>query len=390
MTDYLPENDKPFNDLSVILSAIAYTLKSKGKVKVALLLSKANISLEYIAHDNWNGGTAVWQLCVKTPFQNYIEYTDVERRDLELLIDDVIKSFISDSAYFVSSKFKPLHVADPNWRENINVTEVTKSTNNSSNESDFDSFEKCLKLLTTCATEGGVSNDEYIKLRGDLLGYQNIAHLFPSWLMSCRNLELFWGFIKQHFATYKERRFFIAAEFTEALNALEFGQTVNVKEHRWQTDSSFIVNSPKAKSKIFIVHGHDNEAKQEVARHIESLGIEAIILHEKASSGMTIIEKIEHYAGEADFALILYTACDKGRGATETNVLARNRARQNVVFEHGYLMAKLGRKNVCALVKGVIETPNDISGVVYVSLDAVGAWKADVNKELKSCGYELA
>jgi len=27
------------------------------------------------------------------------------------------------------------------------------------------------------------------------------------------------------------------------------------------------------------------------------------------------------------------------------------RARQNVVFEHGYLMGKIGRKNVCALVK---------------------------------------
>ena len=52
-------------------------------------------------------------------------------------------------------------------------------------------------------------------------------------------------------------------------------------------------------------------------------------------------------------------------------------------------MAKLGRKNVCALVKGQIETPNDISGVVYVSMDQAGAWKNDVNRELKACGYSL-
>jgi predicted nucleotide-binding protein len=65
------------------------------------------------------------------------------------------------------------------------------------------------------------------------------------------------------------------------------------------------------------------------------------------------------------------------------------RARQNVVFEHGYLMAKLGRENVCALVKGDIETPNDISGVVYVGLDSEGAWKSDVSRELVVCGYEL-
>jgi predicted nucleotide-binding protein len=59
------------------------------------------------------------------------------------------------------------------------------------------------------------------------------------------------------------------------------------------------------------------------------------------------------------------------------------------VFEHGYLMAKLGRKNVCALVKDEIETPNDISGVVYAKLDEAGAWKIEVNKELKACGYKL-
>ena len=60
-----------------------------------------------------------------------------------------------------------------------------------------------------------------------------------------------------------------------------------------------------------------------------------------------------------------------------------------MVFEHGYLMAKLGRENVCSLVKGDIETPNDISGVVYVALDPSGAWKSEVAMELKACGYAI-
>ena len=145
----------------------------------------------------------------------------------------------------------------------------------------------------------------------------------------------------------------------------------------------------KDKNKVFIVHGHDNETKQEVARFIESIGLETIILHEQASRSMTIIEKIEHYSSEANFAIVLYTPCDKGRGAKETNVPARNRARQNVVFEHGYLMAKIGRENVCALVKGEIETPSDISGVVYTPLDSNGGWKIELTKELKACGYTV-
>lgn len=139
--------------------------------------------------------------------------------------------------------------------------------------------------------------------------------------------------------------------------------------------------------KVFIVHGRDNEAKQEVARYIESLGLEAIILHEKASNGMTIIEKIEHYAKEASFGIILYTPCDQGRGHHEKE--NKNRARQNVVFEHGYLMAKLGRNRVCALVKGEIETPNDINGVIYVSLDNSDSWKEQIKNELSIAGYDI-
>jgi len=103
----------------------------------------------------------------------------------------------------------------------------------------------------------------------------------------------------------------------------------------------------------------------------------------------TIIEKIEYYSKEADFAIVLYTPCDKGRGVLETKVHARNRARQNVVFEHGYLMAKIGRKNVFALVKGEIEKPSDIDGVVYTPLDSAGRWKLELMRELKACSYEV-
>ncbi|WP_295005541.1 nucleotide-binding protein [Sulfurimonas sp.] len=148
-------------------------------------------------------------------------------------------------------------------------------------------------------------------------------------------------------------------------------------------------NTNKPKNKVFIVHGHDDATKQEVARFIEKIGLESIILHEQASMNKTIIEKIEHYTQEADFAIILYTPCDKGRGALETNIEARDRARQNVVFEHGYLMARIGRKNVCAFVKGNIETPSDIAGIVYTPLDEFGGWKNKLIMELEVCGYAV-
>lgn len=141
-------------------------------------------------------------------------------------------------------------------------------------------------------------------------------------------------------------------------------------------------------NKVFIVHGHDNEAKESVARMLERTGFDAIILHEQASSGKTIIEKIEKYS-EVAFAVVLYTECDLGRDKKLGESNNRFRARQNVVFEHGYLIGRLGRDRVCALVKGEVETPGDISGVVYINMDDKGAWKLELAKEMKSVGLNI-
>jgi predicted nucleotide-binding protein len=139
-------------------------------------------------------------------------------------------------------------------------------------------------------------------------------------------------------------------------------------------------------NKVFIVHGQDDRARLEMSRYVESLGLEAIVLHEQASSGKTIIEKIEAYS-DVGFAVVLYTPCDSGRRSIAS--VERPRARQNVVFEHGYLIGKLGRPRVCALVKGDVETPNDISGIVYISMDDFGGWKEPLKREMKTNGYNL-
>lgn len=154
-----------------------------------------------------------------------------------------------------------------------------------------------------------------------------------------------------------------------------------------KTTASKMTKSVSDKTKVFIVHGQDETAKLDLARFIEKMGFEAIILHEQVSSGKTIIEKIEEFSN-VGFGVVLYTPCDVGaKKGEETNLQAR--ARQNVVFEHGYLIAKLGRRNVCALVKGKIEIPNDISGVVYVPMDDHKAWKVEVAKELRNAGYDV-
>ncbi len=139
-------------------------------------------------------------------------------------------------------------------------------------------------------------------------------------------------------------------------------------------------------SQVFIVHGHDEITKLEMKDFVAELGLEPIILHMQASSSRTIIEKIEYYSN-VGFGIILYTPCDIGVKAGQLN--SRYRARQNVVFEHGFLIGKLGRPRIAAFVKGDVETPNDISGMVYISMDEQGAWKQELIKDLRAAGYQV-
>ncbi|MGK9417200.1 TIR domain-containing protein [Pseudomonas cedrina] len=272
-------------------------------------------------------------------------------------------------------------------------------------KNNYDRVSYLVNLLTSHATGKPADDGEFKILRQKLLNDPQISDALPAWLRLHSSLDSFWGFIQPKFSSYAERRTYLSQQFTPLLDSLEFQDPIPLSHSAFSVNSGLnlpqtgqpsplhnaqLTSNPIARNKrnVFIVHGRDNETKQEVSRFIEALGLKAIILHEQASAGMTIIEKIERYSNDADFALVLYTPCDLGRGMHESNP-PKKRARQNVIFEHGYLMAKLGRENVCALLKGEVEAPNDISGVVYVGLDSAGAWKAEVAKELRECGYQL-
>ncbi len=138
---------------------------------------------------------------------------------------------------------------------------------------------------------------------------------------------------------------------------------------------------------IFIVHGHDDAVKHEIARFINNLGLNPIILHEKPDKGRTIIEKFEENT-QVCFAIILLTPDDIGY-PKEDPTKTKNRARQNVIFELGFFLGKLGRHKVCALKKGDIEIPTDYSGVLFKTLDDPGAWKFQLAKEIKEAGIEI-
>jgi predicted nucleotide-binding protein len=140
--------------------------------------------------------------------------------------------------------------------------------------------------------------------------------------------------------------------------------------------------------KVFVVHGRDEAARDQVARFVTKLGLEPIILSEQPDGGQTVIEKFEAYAGTVGFAIVLLTPDDVG-GLGGGSDPQRPRARQNVILELGWFYGRIGRANVCALHKGNVELPSDFVGVVYTAMDSGGGWQTKLAREMKAAGLDV-
>lgn len=137
---------------------------------------------------------------------------------------------------------------------------------------------------------------------------------------------------------------------------------------------------------IFLVHGHNEAALQAVARFLEKLKQQVIVLREQPNRGQTIIEKFEAYSN-VGFTVVLLTADDEVLGSNGGPAVKR--ARQNVVFELGYFIGRLGRNRVCALYEPNVELPSDYSGVLYHELDSRGSWQLSLARELRAAGLPV-
>lgn len=122
---------------------------------------------------------------------------------------------------------------------------------------------------------------------------------------------------------------------------------------------------------------------------IHKLGLDPVVLSDQVNSGQTVIEKLERHAGEASYAIIIATADDIGYAKDEGESKARDRARQNVMIELGYFMARLGRNKVALLVERGVEIPSDMGGFAFIQLDETEQWRQQVGKELKGQGFEV-
>jgi predicted nucleotide-binding protein len=145
-------------------------------------------------------------------------------------------------------------------------------------------------------------------------------------------------------------------------------------------------SSDRDSQAIFVIHGHDHLRLAALKSAIVDLtGRNPIVLHEQPDQGRSIIEKFEEYAQRSSFAVALFTPDDTG---ARNGAGSQPRARQNVVFEAGYFIGKLGRSRVMLLKDETVDHPSDRNGVIYVPIDPSGRWRVRLATELRAAGIE--
>jgi len=169
----------------------------------------------------------------------------------------------------------------------------------------------------------------------------------------------------------------------------DYSDDLNITPEEYFEKTFNIINSleeEKYTKKIFIVHGRDAHFKDTLVDILKKMDFEPVVLQDEPSKSLTIIEKLERDTDQIGFGFVLYTPDDKGHLISDN---PRNRARQNVIFEHGLLIGLLGRKRTCAIVNGDIEVPSDIKGMLYENITDIRKESLKIAKVLKEAGYKV-
>ena len=107
---------------------------------------------------------------------------------------------------------------------------------------------------------------------------------------------------RQHIETSKQL-------VPEAIRALK-DQIADQEEQLAAAVSPAVLSLPN--NKIFLVHGRDDAATNEIALFLRAIGLEPIILHLRPNGGRHLLTKFREESEGAGFAVFLMTPDDEG------------------------------------------------------------------------------
>ncbi len=155
-----------------------------------------------------------------------------------------------------------------------------------------------------------------------------------------------------------------------------------------KTLDPFQSKSVSDRRRIFVVCGTDDEMKQAITNALTKLWLVPVVMCEEPSQGRKIVERFADYK-DVGFAVVLLSPDDFAYAKKESPTKRRLRPRQDVVFELGFLIGKLGKDHILVFYRECanFECPTDFEGLKLAAFDDRDSWKLALIRELTNCGY---
>jgi hypothetical protein len=130
--------------------------------------------------------------------------------------------------------------------------------------------------------------------------------------------------------------------------------------------TSHVLNVAKINQplKVLLIHGRARDQAILYDWFQNKKLAQPVVMMQEFTLGQTLPEKFEALAMNSDAAIALATPDDLALATDKVDV-QKMRARQNVWVEVGWFWGRLGRENIMLLVRGDVEIPSDLDGIVY-------------------------
>jgi predicted nucleotide-binding protein len=148
--------------------------------------------------------------------------------------------------------------------------------------------------------------------------------------------------------------------------------------------------SASDRRRIFVVCGKDDEMKQAITNALTKLWLVPVVMCEEPSQGRKIVERFANYK-DVGFAVVLLSPDDFAYAKEDSPTKRRLQPGQDVVFELGFLLGRLGEDKVLVFCKECanFSGPTDFEGIKVTAFDDRDSWKLALIRELTNNGYAV-
>ena len=98
------------------LPTVAELLRQKGEPDALRAMNQADIEIDEVGYDNWNGGTALWTVFLRVPVSVFVSIED-RRDEIAGIISKNLEIVTGkDNGYWVSAEISPMRAPPPGRR----------------------------------------------------------------------------------------------------------------------------------------------------------------------------------------------------------------------------------------------------------------------------------